>query len=473
MDGQPSCITRRTQSEDCLTLDVYTRMPLGPARSPVVLWLYGGSLVDGYSTRYAGLSRLAASGEIVLVSINYRVGPLGWMAHPALSQADPRGVSGNYGLLDMQLALAWVRDNIADFGGRSDRVTLLGQSSGGTAILALLASPGSRGLFHGAVFLSGSPNITMGLREAELQNEAVVAHSSCGWTSNTLLCLLNMPAAEVAKMFPATFDVTPSLPQSPAGQQYPGLPIVDGVTVTTDALTALSQGLVDVPLMLQTTLAEMDTYLPHATVYGYSPEQYRDFLIAHFAAHGWDGAAAGQAVASLYANETQQSVELAYQEFIADLSFLCGNLELARAAAGAFASSVYAAVTVHSPGRPLYTHPGDLPALYPGHFWDYVAAVEAWDFFSVCSGEVPLHVPTPADESYGHTLRSLWMQFFVNGTLTPGFGTVNSDPSFPAGYAVGLLHAAGANMSQSYAAERCTSLRSAPLRLGQSFWLTN
>eukprot|EP01127_Copromyxa_protea_P008471 TRINITY_DN1944_c0_g1_i2.p1 TRINITY_DN1944_c0_g1~~TRINITY_DN1944_c0_g1_i2.p1 ORF type:complete len:270 (+),score=39.58 TRINITY_DN1944_c0_g1_i2:59-868(+) len=163
--------TQQVNSEDCLHLNVHVRTQFIPAGSdtrnsslkPVLFWIYGGSNIDGSKDSYPNLHNLALFKDFVVVAANYRLGPLGFLALPQLSSVDPRGVSGNYGILDIQLALRWVQQNIARFGGDSNRVTLLGQSSGGTNIFSLLASPASKGLFHAAISLSGSPNITMDL----------------------------------------------------------------------------------------------------------------------------------------------------------------------------------------------------------------------------------------------------------------------------------------------------------------------
>jgi len=142
-----------SQSEDCLTLNVWT--PSGARKLPVMVWIHGGALVGGSSSEplYDGV-RIAQQG-VVFVSINYRLGLLGYLAHPALSAESPQHLSGNYGLLDQIEALRWVRDNIAMFGGDPGKVTIAGESAGAFSVIALLASPLARGLFVGAIAESG------------------------------------------------------------------------------------------------------------------------------------------------------------------------------------------------------------------------------------------------------------------------------------------------------------------------------
>jgi para-nitrobenzyl esterase len=136
-------------SEDCLTLNIWT--PIAAHNAPVFFWIYGGALVGGASREpfYDG-TRLANQG-IIVVSINYRLGVLGWLAHPELSAESPDGVSGNYGLLDQIEALRWVQHNIGSFGGDPSNVTIAGESAGALSVMYLMAAPAARGLFAKAI----------------------------------------------------------------------------------------------------------------------------------------------------------------------------------------------------------------------------------------------------------------------------------------------------------------------------------
>jgi para-nitrobenzyl esterase len=142
-------------SEDCLFVNVWTPAKSASDRVPVLVWIYGGGFSFGStSTPVHNGEHLARKG-VVLVSINYRVGPLGFLAHPELSAESPRKVSGNYGLLDLIAGLQWVKRNIAAFGGDPDQVTIFGESAGGIAVSELCASPLAHGLFRGAISQSG------------------------------------------------------------------------------------------------------------------------------------------------------------------------------------------------------------------------------------------------------------------------------------------------------------------------------
>ncbi len=143
------------KSEDCLYLNVWTPAKFTNDHIPVLVWIYGGGFGAGSTSErnYSG-ENLAKKG-VVLVSIAYRVGQLGFLAHPELSAENPNKVSGNYGLLDMIAGLQWIKDNIAEFGGDPKKVTIFGESAGGIAVSMLCASPLAKGLFHGAISQSG------------------------------------------------------------------------------------------------------------------------------------------------------------------------------------------------------------------------------------------------------------------------------------------------------------------------------
>src|SRR6185436_13095770 len=140
----------RAQNEDCLTLNVWTPA-LDGAKRPVLVWFHGGAFVTGAGSLpgFSGAA-LAASGDLVVVTLNYRLGPLGWLHAPELSPAAP----ANFGLLDQAAALQWVHDEIAGFGGDPAQVTIAGQSSGASSVLLHMARPASRALFRRAILES-------------------------------------------------------------------------------------------------------------------------------------------------------------------------------------------------------------------------------------------------------------------------------------------------------------------------------
>lgn len=143
--------------EDCLYLNVWTAARGLDDKLPVMVWIHGGGFTQGAgSTATYNGAHLAGKG-VVLVTINYRLGPFGFLAHPLLSRESEHDVSGNYGLLDQIEALRWVQSNIAAFGGDPERVTIFGESAGAVSVYLLMSSPLAKGLFHRAIAQSGSP----------------------------------------------------------------------------------------------------------------------------------------------------------------------------------------------------------------------------------------------------------------------------------------------------------------------------
>jgi para-nitrobenzyl esterase len=181
-------------NEDCLYLNVFAphfeaqKVPKPGALLPVMLWIHGGGNTIGHAGFYDG-GKLAASENVVVVTTNYRLGPLGWLYNPALSDAEstPLDRSGNYGTLDLVRALAWVRENAAVFGGDPERVTIFGESSGGENVLSLVVSPLAKGLFQRAVVQSGGAS-TASIAEAQAGNPTAGPEGSTG--SETVLAAL-------------------------------------------------------------------------------------------------------------------------------------------------------------------------------------------------------------------------------------------------------------------------------------------
>lgn len=143
------------KSEDCLYLNIWTPAKSANEKVPVLVWIYGGGFSFGSTSEPVYDGEALANKGVVLVSIAYRVGQLGFLAHPELSAENVSRTSGNYGLLDMIAGLKWIQKNIAAFGGDPNKVTIFGESAGGIAVSMLCASPQAKGLFHGAISQSG------------------------------------------------------------------------------------------------------------------------------------------------------------------------------------------------------------------------------------------------------------------------------------------------------------------------------
>ena len=182
-------------NDDCLYLNVFTPNLSSSAKLPVIVWVHGGGNVDGESNDYDG-SKLAADGKTVVVTINYRLGALGWFAHPAL---DAEGhLFADYGLLDQQLVLKWVKRNIAEFGGDKNNVTLGGQSAGSLDTEANMVSPLAAGLFQRAIWESAIQEpVPLAFAETLATNFGVAAGCGSGATPAVAKCLRKLTIAQV------------------------------------------------------------------------------------------------------------------------------------------------------------------------------------------------------------------------------------------------------------------------------------
>lgn len=191
-------------SEDCLTLNVWA--PADAHDAPVLVWIHGGSLVSGSSKERLYDGEAMAARGVIVVSINYRLGVFGYLAHPELSAESSQGVSGNYGLLDQIEALRWVQRNIGAFGGDPRNVTIAGESAGGLSVMYLMASPPARGLFAKAIAQSAYMVSTPELKQAKFGAVAAEdAGASLGVKLNapTLAALRALDARKLGDAAPA------------------------------------------------------------------------------------------------------------------------------------------------------------------------------------------------------------------------------------------------------------------------------
>ena len=170
-----------TPDEDCLVANVWRPHDPSAKSLPVMVWIYGGGFVNGGSSPevYSG-AKLAESG-VVLVSFNYRLGRLGFFAHPALRQDHPEEPKGDYAIMDQIAALKWVRDNAKAFGGDPNNVTLFGESAGGVSVHFLMAAPQARGLFQKAIIESGGGrNSVLGVRDMRVDKVGAPSAETLG-----------------------------------------------------------------------------------------------------------------------------------------------------------------------------------------------------------------------------------------------------------------------------------------------------
>ncbi len=242
-------------SEDCLALDIYAPADAGTRALPVMVWIHGGGNVWGRSSAYDG-SRLAVNEDVIIVAVQYRLGPFGWFAHEALraSAQTPQDAAAAFTTLDLIASLKWVRDNIAAFGGDPGKVTIFGESAGGHNVVTLLASPLAKGLFHRAIVQSGSfDSITI----AEAQGD----EGGRANTSNEIAQKLNASTAEALRALPADRFLSAYT----IGRGFVDVPrvIEDGVVLPASPLRdafASTETFNAVPVMTGTTRDEMKLF---------------------------------------------------------------------------------------------------------------------------------------------------------------------------------------------------------------------
>ncbi|MGE5293126.1 MAG: carboxylesterase/lipase family protein [Micromonosporaceae bacterium] len=259
----------RADTEDCLYLNVYAPTVIRAGkRLPVLFMIHGGRLVNGAGDQHDG-SLIAQDEQVVVVSFNYRVGPLGFLSVPGLT-ASADGASGNFGLLDQEAALRWVNRNIAAFGGDPGKVTIAGESSGGWSVCALLASPPAKGLFSGAIMQSGSC-ASQPLAAAQASALTLAANAGCTVASAAAECLRGKTEAALldasAGYQPEFISGGPELPVPPA--------------------QAIASGAYDkVPILMGTNHDEARIFTP--SLGSWTQQQYVQFIEASYGPRAQD-----------------------------------------------------------------------------------------------------------------------------------------------------------------------------------------
>ncbi|MDD5225515.1 MAG: carboxylesterase family protein [bacterium] len=306
-------------SEDCLTLNVWR--PRQEGKLPVMVWFHGGAyLFGGAATPLYYGDRLAAEGKVIVVSVNYRLGALGFLFHDGLAREDPNGSSGNYGMLDQIAALRWVRENISGFGGDPEKVTIFGESAGGWSVCALLASTPARGLFQRAIIESGG---CQSLRSREQGSETGRwAAARLGCAENNLDCLRKIGAKEIGE------KLNPNLKKALEGEGIRFLPHDDGYVVDRGILARLESGDFNrVPLLAGSNRDEV----PPAAVLRpgmiFSPRSAYEGEIRRAFPEAADG------ILKVYPLEKYSRASKALAAVISDRELICPTYEGVRAAA--------------------------------------------------------------------------------------------------------------------------------------------
>ena len=306
-------------SEDCLYLNVWSPHERGDGPYPVMVFMHGGGLGMGTANTpmYWG-DRLAQGGDVVVVTPNYRLGALGYLALESLAAEDPDGSTGNYGVMDQIAALQWVHDNIAAFGGDPHRVTIFGESGGSWSVCTLLASPPAQGLFHGAILQSGACQKVRSLDDGFEWSGGVA--ESLGCEADDLDCLRALPAKRIAARQPM-----------PSFSAISYSAHIDGHVLAGDPVAEMEAGRFNrVPLVAGTTRDEAQMLIPgpERRVKKASPLHYQRGIARLYPLD--DGAVAQLAL--LYPLEQyDDSPYLAYSAMVTDEVFACPTREVAEA----------------------------------------------------------------------------------------------------------------------------------------------
>lgn len=384
-------------SEDCLRLNVWTRDPKPSRPAPVIVWLHPGSFVAASANfaNHNGQSLVERTGVIV-VTPNYRLGPFGFLAHPALRQEDPAyNSSGNYGMLDQRAALAWLRDNIAAFGGDPNNVTLAGTSSGGHSVGLHLISPRSAGLFHRAIMQSGYASVRTPERaEVELQGVAFAVALGCADAADVPACMRLASRNNVLLALPVgAFEYKERPPH--------WVPHVDSLEIPDQPRTLFEAGaFVHVPVMLGATRDEgwtwVDRSFPVASFPdGITPEQFAAALETEF------GQDAG-AVAAQYSLSNYASPKDALARLTGDAEYTCEATRVAR--------------LIERTGTPvyLYSFEYEVEAIVPDRV---VHGLEGNFVFKNNFGPplIASYPLSPEDEALAVEMGGYWTRFAASG----------------------------------------------------------
>ncbi|XP_051579819.1 para-nitrobenzyl esterase [Myxocyprinus asiaticus] len=431
--------------EDCLHLSVWTPS-LRPAKPmPVMVWIHGGYLrmLSGQEKGNSPTEELAARTQTVYVSLNYRLNAFGFMALEVLREGSPTNSSGNYGFMDQIQALQWVKRNIHNFGGDAGRVTIFGQSSGGTSVWTLMMSPMAKGLFHRAIDMSGSYVYNASLESAEKYNLEFLRKTGC----KDAICLRGLNITQVLQAIPWqqypswAADGLTDLPVK--GRFFGPVAVVDGHVLHDPPFETWEKGGIynDVPFVVGTTEQETDFSPPYENISTWTWGDYRWFVTKKLTPFG--EALTNQALrlynSSAPCPTSDRCPERLYTTMTSDMRVTCPNNDLAKRAAGALKSPVYRYLVTYTPSRQANVSSWlPFPSRFAFHLLDSLA------FFGGL--EMVLGTLSPDDVNFQEVLSKNFLHFAKEGKMPDEW------PEFPSKTA--LL---GKNISavKSYSGQRC------------------
>ena len=392
----PACLqppggsAAKTVTEDCLYLDVVAPVDAGPDKPrPVMVWVYGGGFTTGSASDYDA-RRLAVQGDVVVVTVNYRLGSMGFLGLPGLDG------SGTFGLQDQQAGLRWVQRNIRAFGGDPHNVTLFGESAGAMSTCAQLVSPTSKGLFHKAIMQSGS--CIQSWPKGMIWPTADAFHQFVPVDE-----LASDGAAAAAKLGCSGADVLACLRKLPGDVALKGLPFsrpaYGGATLPEEPAKALAAGRFQaVPLIWGSTHDEWRSSSGiFAKTTPFTAELYRNIL------KGAYGDKAGE-IEALYPLSANGTAEYAWAAASTDSVWSCATLASARLASRRTAVFQYQFDDQNAP-NPAYPVP-------PGFKLGAAHATELMYLFDLSGNPAPF---TPEQKALAHTMILYWSNFATTG----------------------------------------------------------
>ncbi|MEL7109629.1 MAG: carboxylesterase family protein [Pseudomonadota bacterium] len=383
------------ESEDCLFLNVRTANVGGADLQPVMVWIHGGSHQSGAGSQSIYQANQLVENGVVLVTINYRLGPFGYLAHPALSADDPRGVSGNYGLLDQVAALAWVRDNIDTFGGDPNNVTIFGESAGAQSVTEIMSTPLSAGLFHKAILQSGASTYNAnGLTTAI---EGRLTMHEAGVEFFTGLAPDNPSAADLRAL--SAEEIVAHIPSKMHLGGY-GLPTVDGVVIPKLLGQAIGDGSIhNVPILAGYNADEATLFYPSMQTPTVLAPEFPETLDARLALiREIYGDADAEALINLYSLDDPETYRAGEMDMLGDDLFGVHMRYLARSNMAS--------------GMPSYLYHF---TRVPSSKSQTIGAFHASEIFFVFGSHSPLAGLTEEDAALTEAMGLYWTNFAKTG----------------------------------------------------------
>ena len=320
----PPASTLTLGNENCLRLNIWTPDPAPATPAPVIVWIHTGAFqAASASLADSNPQKMVERTGVIVVAANYRHGPFGFLGHPALTAETPGyASSGNYGLLDQRFALAWVRENIAAFGGDPHNVTIAGQSAGGHSVSFHLVSPGSAGYFHRAIMQSGfASSRGPTLADAESLGRSFAARVGCTDPAQVLACMRSKTTAQVLLAFGNGQQEFVEHGRVAWG------PVVDGLDVPDQPRILYEHGRFNhVPVILGTTRDEGWIYADRSFPAGLTVEQYEAAVETEFGADT-------PAILAQYPAAAFATPKLALSQLTGDFEAVCEARRVARAIA--------------------------------------------------------------------------------------------------------------------------------------------